>query len=104
MAEAKKKVTKTHPGFTAVQKRIADKESEAKKKEAPATLKVAGKVHRVYKDKKGDVVVNHAGSAKENGKYDKIDLTKKAGAKTVKAGVKATKDWHKNNPHKKVGK
>jgi hypothetical protein len=73
----------------------------AKKKEAPATLKVSGKVHRVYKDKKGDVVVDHAGSAKENGKYDKIDLTKKAGAKTVKAGVKATKAWHKNNPHKK---
>jgi len=76
----------------------------AKKKENPATLKVAGKVHRVYKDKKGDVVVNHAGSKKENGKYDKIDLTKKAGAKTVKEGVKATKAWHKNNPHKKAGK
>ncbi|CAB4152939.1 hypothetical protein UFOVP621_35 [uncultured Caudovirales phage] len=72
-----------------------------KKKESPATLKVSGKIHRVYKDKKGDVVVNHAGSAKENGKYDKINLTKKAGAKTVKAGVKATKNWHKDNPHKK---
>jgi hypothetical protein len=24
-------------------------------------------------------------------------LTKKAGAKTIKAGVKATKDWHKKN-------
>jgi hypothetical protein len=73
-----------------------------KKKEAPATLKVSGKVHRVYKEKGGDVVVNHAGSKKENGKYDKIDLTKKAGAKTVKDGVKATKDWHKSNPHKKA--
>ena len=73
----------------------------AKKKEAPATLNVSGKVHRVYKEKNGDVVVNHAGSAKENGKYDKINLTKKAGAKTVKAGVKATKNWHKDNPHKK---
>ena len=73
-----------------------------KKKEKPATLKVSGKVHRVYKDKKGDVVVDHAGSKKENGKYDKIDLTKKAGSKTVKDGVKATKEWHKSNPHKKV--
>lgn len=73
----------------------------AEKKKAPAILKVSGKVHRVYKEKNGDVVVNHAGSAKENGKYDKINLTKKAGAKTVKAGVKATKDWHKSNPHKK---
>jgi hypothetical protein len=73
-----------------------------KKKESPATLKVSGKVHRVYKDKKGEVVVDHAGSTKENGKYDKINLTKKAGAKTVKSGVKATKDWHKTNPHKKA--
>jgi hypothetical protein len=72
-----------------------------KKKENPATIKVSGKVHRVYKDKKGDVVVDHAGSKKQNGKYDKIDLTKKAGAKTVKAGVSATKKWHKANPHKK---
>ena len=73
----------------------------AKKKESPATLKVSGKVHRVYKEKDGDVVVNHAGSKKQNGKYDKINLTEKAGAKTVKAGVKATKKWHDANPHKK---
>lgn len=72
------------------------------KKESPATLKVSGKVHRVYKKKDGDVVVDHAGSAKQNGKYDKINLTKKAGAKTVKEGVKATKNWHKTNPHKKA--
>jgi hypothetical protein len=75
--------------------------AEKKKAEKSVTLKVSGKVHSVSKDKKGDVVVNHAGSAKENGKYDKINLTKKAGAKTVKAGVKATKNWHKDNPHKK---
>lgn len=73
----------------------------AKKKESSATLKVSGKVHRVYKEKDGDVVVNHAGSEKKNGKWDKINLTEKAGVKTVKAGVKATKDWHKSNPHKK---
>ena len=74
----------------------------AKKKENPATLKVSGKVHRVYKKKDGDVVVDHAGSAKQNGKYDKINLTEKAGVKSVKSGVKATKDWHKSNPHKKA--
>ena len=34
------------------------------------------------------------------GKYDKINLTKKGGAKSVKQGVKAVKDWHKQNPHK----
>ena len=66
-----------------------------KKKENPATIVADKQVHRVYKDKKGDVVVDHAG--KKNGKYDKINLTKKAGAKTVKAGVKATKDWHKKH-------
>jgi len=69
----------------------------AKKKASSASVVADGKLHRVYKDKKGDVVVNHAGSAKENGKYDKINLTKKAGAKTVKAGVKATKDWHRKH-------
>jgi hypothetical protein len=74
----------------------------AKKKENPATLKVSGKVHRVYKEKDGDVVVDHAG--KNDPKWDKINLTKKAGAKTVKAGVAATKKWHKSNPHKKAGK
>ena len=56
--------------------------------------------HVVKKNKKGEVIVDHAASAKA-GKYDKINLTKKAGAKTVKEGVKATKDWHKKNPHKK---
>jgi len=69
----------------------------AKKKASSASVVADGKLHRVYKDKKGDVVVNHAGSAKENGKYDKVNLTKKAGAKTVKAGVKATKDWHRKH-------
>jgi hypothetical protein len=30
--------------------------------------------------------------------WDTIDLTKKAGAKTVKQGIAATKKWHKENP------
>jgi hypothetical protein len=29
-------------------------------------------------------------------------LTEKSGAKTVKEGVKHTREWHKNNPKKKV--
>lgn len=77
---------------------------EGKKKDTPAIIKVSGKVHRVYKDDKGSVIVDHVGSAKQNGKYDKINVTKKAGAKTVKAGVSATKKWHKANPHTKKGK
>jgi hypothetical protein len=63
-----------------------------------AKIKVSGKVHDVKKNKKGEVIVDHAGNI---GKYDKINLTKKAGAKTVKQGEKATRDWHKNNPHTK---
>ena len=69
-----------------------------KKKEKPVTLKVGGTSHKVSK-KKNQVIVDHLGQ--KTGKYDKINLTKKAGAKTVKEGVKATKDWHKKNPHKK---
>jgi len=63
-----------------------------------AKIKVSGKVHDVKKNKKGEVIVDHAGNI---GKYDKINLTKKAGAKTVKEGEKATRAWHKNNPHTK---
>jgi hypothetical protein len=58
------------------------------------TIKAAGKKHVIKKNKQGDVVVDHAGNT---GKYDKINLTKKAGAKTISQGVKATKDWHKKN-------
>ncbi len=68
--------------------------------EMPSKIKVGGAGHTIKKNKKGDVIVDHEASAKA-GKYDKINLTKKAGAKTVKEGVKATKDWHKKNPHKK---
>ena len=58
------------------------------------TIKVAGEKHTIKKNKKGDIIVDHAGN---KGQYDKIDLTKKAGVKTIKEGVKATKDWHKKN-------
>lgn len=63
------------------------------------TVKISGKKHKFKKNKKGDVVVDHAGN--NNGKYDKINLTKKAGAKTVSAGVSAAKKYHKKHPHKK---
>jgi len=58
------------------------------------TIKAAGKKHVIKKNKQGDVVVDHAGNT---GKYDKINLTKKAGSKTIAQGVGATKDWHKKN-------
>ena len=58
------------------------------------TIKIKGEGHTIKKNKKGDVIVDHAG---DKGKYDKINLTKKAGAKTIAAGVKATRKWHKQN-------
>lgn len=65
------------------------------------TIKVQGIKHTVKKNKKGDVIVDHEAKAKA-GKWDKINLTKKGGSKTVKQGIKAVKDWHKDNPHKKA--
>ena len=65
------------------------------------TIKAGGAKHTIKKNKKGDIIVDHAGSAKVD-KYDKINLTKKAGVKTVKEGVKSTKNWHKDISHKKV--
>ena len=57
-------------------------------------IKAAGKKHTVKKNKRGEVIVDHAGNT---GKYDQINLTKKAGSKTIAQGVKATREWHKNN-------
>lgn len=50
--------------------------------------------------KKGDVIVDH--TSKKKGKYDKMNLTEKSGAKTVKEGVKHTRKWHNENPQKKA--
>ena len=63
------------------------------------SVKISGKKHVFKKDKKGDVIVDHAG--KNDKKWDKINLTKEAGAKTLKEGVKSAKKWHKKHPHKK---
>ena len=66
----------------------------AKKK----TVNITGVKHTVKKTAKG-VVVDHAGS--KNKKWDKINLTKQTGAKTVRQGVAASKKYHKTNPHGK---
>lgn len=65
------------------------------------TFKADGEKHTVKKNKKGDIIVDHAG---KKGKYDKINLTKKAGAKTVDEGVKATKKWHSSDQNNKIKK
>ena len=62
------------------------------------TVKITGVGHTVKKVGKR-VVVDHAGSSDK--KWDKIDLTKKAGAKTVKQGIAASRKYHKAAPHKK---
>jgi len=75
------------------------KKKEQTEKPVTLAIKVPGKpareTHKVSKNKKGEVIVDHTN--RDKGKYDKINLTKKAGAKTIKQGVKATKNWHKTN-------
>jgi hypothetical protein len=66
---------------------------------ANKTIKAAGVKHMVSKNKKGEIVVTHP--TIDNGRYDKINLTKKANAKTIKEGVKATRKYHKDNPYHK---
>ena len=74
-----------------------------------ARVTADGEKHRIYKktnkigkDEPGDIMVNHP--TKDKGKWDTITLTKKAGAKTVKQGIAATKKWHKENPYPKTKK
>ena len=66
-------------------------------KKGGTVVKVGGQTHKVFKNKKGDVVVDHTAGIPA-GKWDKINLTKKAKAKTVKQGVASVKKWHKDNP------
>jgi hypothetical protein len=70
------------------------------------SVKAGGENHVVYKKetkqgegKVGNIMVNHP--TMDKGKWDTIDLTQKAGAKTVAEGVAATKKWHKENPYPK---
>ena len=62
------------------------------------TVNITGVKHTVKKVGK-KVIVDHAGSSGK--KWDKINLTSKAGAKTVKQGVAASRKYHKSAPHKK---
>lgn len=66
-------------------------------KKGGTIVKVGGQTHKVFKNKKGDVVVDHTAGIPA-GKWDKINLTKKAKAKTVKQGVASVKKWHREHP------
>ena len=70
-----------------------------------AIVKAGGQTHKVFKKKtdrgigdKGDIVVDHTAGIPA-GKWDKINLTAKSRAKTVKQGVASVKKWHKDNPN-----
>lgn len=70
-----------------------------------AIVKAGGQTHKVFKKKtdkgigdKGDIVVDHT-AGPSAGKWDKINLTNMARAKTVKQGVASVKKWHKDNPN-----
>lgn len=67
-------------------------------KSGGTVVKVGGQTHKVFKNKKGDVVVDHTAGIPA-GKWDKINLTKKAKAKTVKQGVASVRKWHRENPN-----
>ena len=69
-----------------------------------AIVKAGGQTHKVFKKTtdrgigdKGDIVVDHTAGIPA-GKWDKINLTAKSRAKTVKQGVASVKKWHKDNP------
>lgn len=71
-----------------------------------ATIVADGEKHRIYKKTNkigegnpGDIMVSH--TTKDKGRWDTINLTKVAKAKTVKQGIAATRKWHKENPYKK---
>jgi hypothetical protein len=74
-----------------------------------ARVTAGGEKHKIYKKttkrgegKLGHIMVNHP--TKDKGQWDTIDLTQKAGAKTIKQGIAATKKWHKENPYPKTKK
>lgn len=73
-------------------------------KDGGKVVKAGGQTHKVFKKKvdkgignKGDIVVDHT-AGPSAGKWDKINLTAKSRAKTVKQGVASVKKWHKDNP------
>jgi len=74
-------------------------------KDGGKVVKAGGQTHKVFKKKvdkgignKGDIVVDHT-AGPSAGKWDKINLTKKSKAKTVKQGVASVKKWHRENPN-----
>jgi hypothetical protein len=68
-----------------------------------AVVKVGGQTHKVFKNKDGDIVLDHT-AGRPAGKMDKINLTKKAKAKTIEQGIKSIRKWHRENPYNEKAK
>lgn len=97
-----------NPGFNAlpkyVQKRIINNY-----KQGGVILNAGGEKHEIYvkttnrgEGTKGHIMVNHP--TMDKGMWDTIDLTQKAGVKTIAQGIASTKKWHKENPYMKNNK
>ena len=97
-----------NPGFNAlpkyVQKRIINNY-----KQGGVILNTGGEKHEIYvkttnrgEGTKGHIMVNHP--TMDKGIWDTIDLTQKAGVKTIAQGIASTKKWHKENPYMKNNK
>lgn len=98
-----------NPGFNAlpkyVQQRIINNSSRNNYQQGGSvTLNAGGENHKIYvkttnrgEGAKGHIMVNHP--TIDKGMWDTIDLTEKAGVKTIAQGVASTKKWHKENPY-----
>ena len=100
-----KGVLKNGGGITPVPNGHLIKKDGTSLKNGGKVVKVGGQTHKVFKKKtdkgignKGDIVVDHT-AGPSAGKWDKINLTKKSKAKTVKQGVASVRKWHRDNPN-----
>jgi hypothetical protein len=50
-------------------------------------LKVGGQTHKVFKNKEGDIIVDHT-AGRPAGKWDKINLTKKANQRQLRMALR----------------
>ena len=105
-----KRVLKSGGGITPVPNGHLIKKDGTALKNGGKVVKAGGQTHKVFKKKvdkgignKGDIVVDHT-AGPSAGKWDKINLTKKSRAKTVKQGVASVKKWHRDNPNYKSKK
>ena len=100
-----KGVLKDGGGITPVPNGHLIKKDGTSLKNGGKIVKAGGQTHKVFKKKvdkgigdKGDIVVDHT-AGPSAGKWDKINLTEKSKAKTVKQGVASVKKWHRENPN-----